>query len=209
MPSRTSLIQANAGFEWQLAIADPTVMGWLIVALYGVAEYYCVLNYRRREKLIDQPRKRRLGVYWFALSLGMLFMGFNRQLDLQSLIHEVTEELARDDGWLALSRGLKLALLAGIMLSVVIALAWFIRLMKTLGDKVLISALGFSVLVAFVVMQAAGFYVEQMDLAEPMTPVGPAGRVFELTGIALIIGGARRSLRLTKSDDFVASQHAD
>ena len=195
--------------DWQFALVDPTVMGWLIVALYGVGEYYCVLNYRRRKTLIDQPRQRRLGVYWFALSLGMLFMGCNRQLDFQTLIIEVTQELAREEGWLGLGRGVKLALLSGLLLGAVIAMAWFIQLMKSLGDKVLVSALGFSVLVAFVLMQGAAFYVQEMGLGEQIQPVALAGRVFELAGIALIIGGARRSLRLSKTDDLIASRSPD
>ena len=195
------LTASTGGMDWSLAIADPTAAGWLIVVAYGVAEYFCVLNYRRRKTLIDQPRQRRLGVYWLALSLGMLFMGFNKQLDLQALVLEVAHELAREDGWLGLNRGLKLALLAGLMLLTLVALAWFIALMKTLGDRVLISAIGFSVLITYVLLRAVVFYVDQMEGIDVRAPGVVMGRVFESAGIALIIGGAWRNLRRAKSVD--------
>ena len=185
--------------DWQPAVGDPTAMGWFIVGCYAVAEWLCVLNYRRRKQLVDPPRQRRLAVYWLALSLGMLFMGFNKQLDLQVLLHEIGRELARDGGVLGGSRGVKLAFLSGLMFGALIVLAWFITLMKSLGALVLLSSVGFSVLIAYVLARAVSLYVEAMPLGEAVAPGIRVNHLFELAGIALIIGGAWLNLKLVKS----------
>ena len=185
------LAQLFDNIDWSPAVGDPTVMGWVIVVCYGVAEWLCVTNYRRRKTLIDHPRQRRLGIYWFALSLGMLFMGFNKQLDLQVLLHEIGRELAHEHGLFGGSRGVKMAFLAGLMLVALIGLAWFITLMKSLADRVLISAAGVCVLIAFVLYRAVAIYIEHLPLGGVVVPgfAGVGSAVFALGALLALIGG--------------------
>src|SRR5689334_14562621 len=102
--------------SWSPGIGDPTVAGWITVFAYFAASFLCWRVYRNRVAragsssvpgiaLVALPwvlallgRRRhleRVGVevraraLWMGLTVLLLFLGINKQLDLQTVITEV------------------------------------------------------------------------------------------------------------------------
>ena len=80
-----------ADFTWRPGIGDPTIGGWITVVLYFVA----VLTTWRAAQLTN-GREYKL---WLLISLMFIFLGINKQLDLQSALTEAGRILAMKQGW--------------------------------------------------------------------------------------------------------------
>jgi len=77
-------------YGWSPQISDPTIWGWLTVVNYFGA-FSCAAWAVR----IDRRRAN----FWIFVSLIMLALGINKQLDLQALLTVVGREIALQDGW--------------------------------------------------------------------------------------------------------------
>ena len=69
-------------FHWSPGIGDPTVAGWLTVVLYLVTSVSCWMLAR---ELGPAGLDRRA---WRSISVLFLFLGINKQLDLQTALTE-------------------------------------------------------------------------------------------------------------------------
>jgi hypothetical protein len=101
----------NSGLigTWSPGIGDPSVGGWLTVALYfGAAAL--VWGLLRR-----WPRWNTGQEIWFwkLLLIALVLLGINKQLDLQSAFTEAARLLAVKQGWYAERRQAQLAFVAG------------------------------------------------------------------------------------------------
>jgi hypothetical protein len=76
--------------HWSVGIGDPTVAGWITVGVYFLAAW---LSARTRHA--PSPE----GHWWLVMSVLMLCLGINKQLDLQSLLTEIGRDVARAQGW--------------------------------------------------------------------------------------------------------------
>src|SRR5688500_4566551 len=81
---------------WSPGIGDPTVGGWATVALYAIAAVVCFRVGRRHRRL---PRPE-LFLYRL-LALGLVALGLNKQLDLQTAFTELGRMAAVEYGWYA------------------------------------------------------------------------------------------------------------
>ena len=71
--------------HWSPGIGDPSVMGWVTVALYLVAAWLCFLCSRRSRVLARRASGARWEPrLWGLFALFLLALGVNKQLDLQS-----------------------------------------------------------------------------------------------------------------------------
>jgi hypothetical protein len=75
--------------HWSPGIGDPTLMGWLTVALYAVGVWQCYRVVATHNGRI--PRSELM--IWWLMVFGFLALGINKQLDLQ-----VLSELRTDPG---------------------------------------------------------------------------------------------------------------
>jgi hypothetical protein len=94
---------------WSPGIGDPSVGGWLTVALYfGVAAL--VWGLLRR-----WPRWNTGQEIWFwkLLFIALVLLGINKQLDLQSAFTEMARLMAVKQGWYAERRQAQMAFIAG------------------------------------------------------------------------------------------------
>jgi hypothetical protein len=78
--------------RWEAGIGDPTVIGWVTVAAYAVAALLSLRCARRAA----EPLEFR---FWAVLSVALVLLGINKQLDLQSLVTQVGRDLAFAQGW--------------------------------------------------------------------------------------------------------------
>jgi hypothetical protein len=171
--------------DWSPGLGDPTIIGWLTVVAYLAGTYLCFLAFkierfrrkRRAEGLAayldalrwlrrgligrhrrEVPAVERVPALWAGLSLMLLLLGINKQLDLQSLLTELGRIAARDEGWY---EGRRTVQVVFILLLVAVG-AWALRALWLFSRGhlaelrlALIGALG---LVCFVAIRAASFH---------------------------------------------------
>lgn len=185
--------------RWYPGIGDPTIMGWVTVVAYAAATYFAYQALRASrlgaEKLAtiapeEAQNQRALVKLWVLVTAAMLFLGINKQLDLQTLFTEVLRDMAREQGWYEERRTYQLLFIVAIALAGGVgtaALAWALR--KVLR-RVLGAVLGLGLIATFVVIRAASFH--HVDVLLGAGPIR-LNWILELGGIAMIIVSAYRS----------------
>lgn len=74
-------------------------MGWVTVLAYFLTAILSCLVYWRASVLFPASAIKKQQTFWLLLSVSLLFLGINKQLDLQSLMTAVAKYLAVRDGW--------------------------------------------------------------------------------------------------------------
>src|SRR5687767_6308036 len=120
----TPLFAFTDGDRWRLGIGDPTVMGWFTVLAYFAAGFLC---WRAAKKGLHTSKVR---WFWTAIAVLLIFLGINKQLDLQTAFTFMAKDFAKATGWYENRRvvqGIFVVLIAfGGMLATA-ALFWFYR----------------------------------------------------------------------------------
>ena len=84
--------------DWHFGIGDPTPIGWFTVFAYLAATLAC-----GRVWLADRRAVRRGSpgspIFWMVLTVLLLLLGINKQLDLQTLLNDVGRRMAKAEGW--------------------------------------------------------------------------------------------------------------
>jgi hypothetical protein len=185
--------------RWHPGIGDPTVMGWVTVAAYGLATFFAFEALRASrlgaQKLAsvapaEADNQRDLVKLWSLVTAAMLLLGINKQLDLQTLFTEVARDLAHSQGWYEQRRVYQRLFVAGIGLvgmAGTLAIGWVLR--KVLR-RVLGAVIGLGVIVSFVVIRAASFHNVDELISRGTIKLN---WVLELGGILMIIVSAYRS----------------
>jgi len=167
--------------QWSPQIGDPSVIGWVTVAAYAVTGYFCMTAARK-----ERARDRR---FWALLSIIMLFLAVNKQLDLQSALTAAGRCMSKMQGWYGQRRAVQLAfILALIASSVTIMLIALITLRHALR-RIGIALLGFGLVLTFVAVRAVGFH--DVDRLISTTIAGArVNWILELSGLILILANA-------------------
>ncbi len=164
--------------RWSPVIGDPSPMGWVTVAAYGITAILCFRAARN-------PDSQAVRFFWLALSLLLIALMINKQLDLQSALTASARCLSQMQGWYDDRRSVQIGFILVILFGGVwIALLslWFLR--KHLG-QIGLALLGFIFLICFVLIRAAGFHNFDALLKADILFIR-VNWIFELSGIALI-----------------------
>jgi hypothetical protein len=166
---------------WLQNIGDPTWFGWLTTAAYFVTAWLCFDSFRRARL---QGKGERI---WLLLAGGMLLLGFNKQLDLQSLLKEVGRTIAHRGGWFDQRREVQ-ATFGGFIVALAAVSAfrifWVARRQPV---QVRWSLLGALMLIAFVVMRVASFeHLGMPNLGDNFNAI------MEFAAVLCVAGGAWR-----------------
>ena len=176
------------GARWQPTIGDPHLMGWLTVAVYGLAGLVAVWAGAglARSSLIVPSAER---WFWPALAAVMLVMMLNKQLDLQSMLTAAGRCLAMEQGWYADRRSVQIRFIAGLAVGGVLVVGVLLVVLRRSLARLWLAILGFGVVVTFVIIRAVGFH--HVDaLIGLQAGVLTVNRGLELGGLALIVLGA-------------------
>jgi hypothetical protein len=84
--------------NWTLGIGDPTFLGWFTTVCYFITTIFCIRSYCLQTRLHDQKGKNG-AILWLWLGLLYLLLGFNKQLDLQTLLSAIGKSIACSQGW--------------------------------------------------------------------------------------------------------------
>jgi ABC-type Fe3+-siderophore transport system permease subunit len=137
--------------KWQIRLDNPTFIGWTVVAVYLGAAACCA--WAALKSRGDETRP--FAPVWWLLAAGLIFLGINKQLNLQTLMIVIGRNVSFAENWYAARRRIQLifsAIFAALCLG---ALAWFSwRHRQFFRENQLVLA-GVIVLALFVVLRAA------------------------------------------------------
>ena len=127
---------------------DQSGLAWFIVAAYFAGALAAFAASRSGNE----------GRFWLGVSLLLVLLGFNKELDLQSLLTEAGRNLTQAIGIYEqrrLLQGLFLLLLAGAAAFAVLRLA---RVLRRSSAPARTAAMGIAILFAFILLRAASFH---------------------------------------------------
>jgi hypothetical protein len=172
--------------SWSPGIGDPTPMGWLTVVAYLAAAWQCFQLARGTTTPIPYLERR----VWWLLATGLLVLGINKQLDLQSAFTEAGRLLARAQGWYAYRGEVQIVFIVALALIAVVGAVALFGLTRRTPRATKVAVLGAVMLVTFVMVRAMSFHHVDRFIG-----LGIGGLkinwVLELGGIAIILVAAR------------------
>jgi hypothetical protein len=206
--------------SWSPGIGDPNIMGWITVVAYLWASYLCFAVHRtwrsaagstargwalgpialallgQRRRLAALPEAARMSALWKALAIGLLLLGINKQLDLQTALTEMGRIVAHSQGWYERRRRVQIDFIIGVVLAGV----WLVRSVLLLAGENLprlgLALVGVVFLCCFVAIRASSFHHVDILLGTYLGGL-KVNWIMELGGIALVGFGAyseRRAL---------------
>jgi hypothetical protein len=120
--------------RWRPTIGDPGFMGWSTVGSYFACAIVALIAV-----LINQTGGRRSCFFWSLISLLMILLGVNIQIDLQSLFIEVGGRIAKAlDQW----RISQICLIVAFGTTVLVAFLSFMIIMQGMFRRFMFAFMG-------------------------------------------------------------------
>jgi len=176
--------------NWKPGIGDPTFIGWFAVFGYfstAALSAYVASRLDRRNRASQRKA-------WWILSLVLVALGINKQLDLQGLLMELGRSFAYEHGVYEKRRVFQvifLFLLAVVSLTIMFLWFWINRQHWRDQRWMLVGSL---FLGTFVLVRAASFHHFQDFFAFPLGGV-KLHRIIELFAIAWLAASGIKRLR--------------
>lgn len=175
--------------EWRPGVGDPTFLGWFTVAAYFAATG-CCWRARVAANRVQDPAVARGSVrVWSMLVIGLLALGVNKQLDLQSAVTALGRSMVRAQGWEARREELQRGFVVGVAALAATVCVWLAVLARRELGRMALALLGWTGLCLFVGIRAASFH--HVDRMLGLAWAGASlNAVVELSGIAIVALGA-------------------
>lgn len=173
-----------AGGSWSPTIGDPTALGWITTVAYFCAALLAGFALRVAPDRLAVERKAFLQ-FWWLIIVWFTLLGFNKQLDLQSLFTAIARCLAIRDGWYDDRQRFQISFIVfaiagggALMLS---ALVYFRKTFSLVG----MAAIGFVFVTTFVIVRAVSIHHVDQIIGSHVLGMRING-LFELPGIVLV-----------------------
>lgn len=167
-------------------------MGWVTVAFYLLAAWLCWKASCAARSHNNRPDNN--GRLWIYIALLLLFLGINKQLDLQSALTEAGRILAHANGWYEQRHLVQRVFIGSItVLGVTIFIVGVYAARKEFREM-LLALLGVAWLITFVLIRAASFHHVDRFIGLELGSL-KMNWLLELGGIALILIGAISYIR--------------
>jgi hypothetical protein len=174
---------------WHLQCDNPDFLGWSVVAVYLAAAGSCAWMALK----VSEGR----GIWWL-LAAGLLFLGINKQLNLQSLMIDLGRQAAQAGGWYGRRREAQAVFCAAFALLGVVLLGCFTaRARRFIAGNPLAFA-GVIVLLCFVLLRASTINHANELIGLELKDARWAW-VLEMTGSLLIAASAAAASSSTPS----------
>ncbi len=173
---------------WSLHVGDPYIMGWIIFGGYIITSVLCLFSGVSKAKLEGYHKN---SIFWFGLSIIMLLLGINKQLDLQVLFIVIGRIIAHSQDWFDIRREVQKIFIIGSATSSFIFIAiifWFFK--KQLLKNIFV-LVGVILVFSFVLIRA--FSINHIVvIPSQINYIGSIqmGYVIETVGILCICYGA-------------------
>jgi len=183
--------------SWRPEIGDPTFMGWFTAASY----LFCAIV----AFIVASALNREDGqghLLWILIALIMIFLGINKQLDLQSLFTEIGRQVAKKQGWMERRRIVQFWFIVVFGVMAIGGFILFTVVMRNVFQRFMLAFIGLFFLMSFIVIRAASFHHFDQILWYRVFGA-KMNWIMELTGIyAIMIAGIKEvvtSSRNTRS----------
>jgi hypothetical protein len=175
-------VAAGSDGRWQIGIGDPTPIGWIAVAAYALAAWLAWRNVgAARRTAVPES-------FWIALTLLMLALGLNKQLDLQSWFGQTGRDLAHAQGWYDQRRIVQAVFIALLVAGAVAVVVWARRQWHALWHEYRAAFVGVCVLLVFIVIRAASFHHIDIVLRSDLGATS-LHRALEILGVLVVAAG--------------------
>jgi hypothetical protein len=176
-------VAAGSDGRWEIGIGDPTPLGWITVAAYALAAWLAWRNVgAARRTAVPES-------FWVALTLLLLALGLNKQLDLQTWFSQAGRDLALEQGWYEQRRVVQALFIVALTAGALAAVWWARRQWHTLWHEYRAAFVGVCVLLAFIVIRAASFHHIDVVLRSDLGATS-LHRALELIGVLAVAGGS-------------------
>src|SRR5271157_169686 len=135
---------------WRPQLDNPRFLGWLAVAAYLLAAVSCGWVALKADKSVSEVTK-----IWWLLAVVLLFLGINKQLNLQTLMIVMGRRAALAGGWYERRRVAQAVFCAAFALFGLGFLGFFAASAKRFIAKNRLAFAGVIVLLCFVVLRAS------------------------------------------------------
>ncbi len=148
---------------WPPFPGDPTLLGWTATAGYALAAWLCVRAGRQAQAKEsvhhddDDASRRTQQIFWFSIALLMAAMGLNKQLDLQTLLTNISKEVAHAQGWYEHRRIVQAAFASTLALVIATVMGLVLWKTRRLYADHITALFGLGLLAGFVVLRAVHF----------------------------------------------------
>ncbi|MCS4096557.1 hypothetical protein [Rhizobium sp. BK176] len=171
-------------FDWRPGIGDPTIGGWITVALYFVA---CVSCRRTMATVLSPGSSKQFdGFIWRGIAIMLFLLGINKQLDIQSAFTEIGRMIAASEGWYGERRAVQFYFIVGIaaLWAVALPIAGFCP--RKLSHQTWLALAGSMLVVGYVVIRAGSFYHFDQFIGSHLWGL-KCNWVLEMTGIVIVL----------------------
>jgi hypothetical protein len=149
----TLLVATQTG--WRPGLGDNDLVGWMITLAYFLAALLCTAAFRDEARSYRVVGRLQRPAFWLVLTALLVLLGFNKQLDLQTLVMSTGDELVTSARLDAHRRLLKLVSLLTLALTgAAIALAMLLYIGRH-WRLYLLAFVGLMYLGVFIVLRAA------------------------------------------------------
>jgi hypothetical protein len=174
---------------WRPGFGDNTIIGWTITASYFVATAFCFAAWRREVALEASVPAGRQPNFLLGLTLAMLFLGLNKQLDMQILVGQIGREALQSLGLYGGRRRIQLAFIAVVAIVACFAVWRAFAYTRRVGARYRFALVGIIYLAAFVIIRTASFHHIDILLGTRIEDV-KINTFFELGGTLSVAFGA-------------------
>jgi hypothetical protein len=179
----------NLTGRWSPGIGDPHFIGCFTAASYLA----CAVVAAFFATYLNQMEERRDGRFWLMITVLMLFLGVNKQLDLQSLFAEVGRQISLDQGWYPNRRIVQFSFIAVFTTALFGAFLWFMKRHRDLFSRYRVASFGLAFLIGFIVIRASAFHHVDEIIQYDIHGI-KMNWILELTGILLILAEGLKAL---------------
>lgn len=178
---------------WSPSIGDPSLVGWLTVAAYFLCAYKSLQVVKSSQRIFNPPMQRQR-LLWLAITGIMLFLGVNKQLDLQTFFTATARHLAWKQGWYEDRHLLQQIFIWTLGLAGLTSItALFLLYYKVLRLHAF-AIVGLCALLVFIMIRASSFHNVDSFLGSRILGI-KMNWLLELSGIALIMLNTRKLMR--------------
>jgi hypothetical protein len=178
---------------WSPRIGDPTLIGWLTVLAYFAAAFGCA-RAARRTSLPSRNWWEESARFWTVLTVLMVALGINKQLDLQTLLTFVGRGLFQRLGLYGERRYYQVAFIAVIGLVCTSLLAMFLWSSRQSLRERWLALTGTVFILGYVVVRAASFHQVDLFISSGVSRL-KWNWILELGGIGSVCLGSFRVVR--------------
>lgn len=165
--------------RWVPSIGDPSPVGWITVAVYAVAALLAARNVAAARRTAVPTS------VWITLTIVMVALGINKQLDLQTWLGEIGRDVARAQGWYEQRRIVQGAFLVALTLGAVGLVAGARRYWAASLLEYRWVFAGITLLLMFIVVRAASFHhIDQLIGVD--VGVTSLARAMEIAGVLVV-----------------------